>query len=100
MLFATLAVLVLLAPAAAEPLRLAQARGPELLPPHEVLTIVRSTGFDPLDRPVRRGPNYVMHAVDEQDREVTLLINGRSGRIISVTPFTTASQMPPSRTGA
>jgi len=94
MLFTALAVLALSAPAAAEPMRLAQGGTPQVLPPHEVETIVRSTGFDPLDRPIRRGPNYVMHAVDEQDREVTLLINGRSGRIISATPFTTASRMP------
>jgi hypothetical protein len=95
MLFAALAVLALSAPVAAEQMRLAQGSAPELLPPHEVVTIVRSAGFDPLGRPVRRGPNYVMQAVDEQDREVTLLINGRSGRVISATPFTTASRMPP-----
>ncbi len=32
------------------------------LPPYEVITIVRSAGgLDPIDRPVRRGPNYVLH---------------------------------------
>ncbi|MGA7486586.1 MAG: hypothetical protein WBW74_06555, partial [Xanthobacteraceae bacterium] len=37
--------------------------GPGLaLPPHEVLTIVRSTGLEPLGRPLRQGPVYVLQA--------------------------------------
>jgi len=98
-MFPALAVLALSTPVSAEPLRLAQAGPPALLPPHEVVTIVRSTGFDPLGQPVLRGPNYTLRAIDERDREVSLLINGRTGRILSVTPMETASRMPPPRGG-
>jgi hypothetical protein len=44
---------------------------------------------------VRRGPNYVLRAIDDNDREVNLVINARSGDIVSVTPIQTASRMPP-----
>jgi protein transport protein SEC31 len=66
-----------------------------VMPPREIMGMLRSTGFDPLDRPVRRGPNYVLRAIDGNDREVTLVINGRNGRILSATPLRTASRMPP-----
>ena len=51
------------------------------LPPHEILTILRSTGLDPLGQPVRRGPNYVLRAVDDSDREVSVVVSARSGDI-------------------
>ena len=65
------------------------------LPPHEIVTIVRSTGLDPIDFPVRRGALYVLHALDHRDRDVRVLIDARSGHIVSVTPVMTASRMPP-----
>jgi len=34
------------------------------LPPHEIVTIVRSTGLEPLGSPVRQGPAYALRAVD------------------------------------
>ena len=63
MIYAALAVLALSAPAAAA-MRYAQAWA-GALPPHEILTILRSTGLDPLGQPVRRGPNYVLRAIDD-----------------------------------
>ena len=69
------------------------------LPPHEILTILRSTGLDPLGQPVRRGPNYVLRAIDERDREVSVVVSARSGDVLSVTPVQTASRMPPPRGG-
>jgi hypothetical protein len=75
---------------------LAQGYEPGILPPHEILTIVRSTGFDPIGQPMRRGPNYVLRAIDDNDREVNLLISARSGAVLSATPIQTASRMPPS----
>ena len=93
MIYAALAVLALSAPAAA------QNYGPGGLPPHEILTILRSTGLDPLGQPVRRGPNYVLRAVDERDREVSVVVSARSGDVLSVTPVQTASRMPPQRGG-
>jgi hypothetical protein len=96
MLYATLAMLAMSAPALAEPMRLAQAYERGTLPPEEILDILRSGGFDPLGQPLRRGPNYVLRAVDDTDREVRVVINARSGDILSVTPVATASRLPPS----
>jgi hypothetical protein len=89
--WAVLAALIVATPTAAEPQRV--ARG--VLPPHEILTIIRSTGLDPLDRPRRRGSNYVLHAIDDDGREVRVLVNGRSGRVVSLTPVEMASRLPP-----
>ena len=93
MICAALAVLALSAPAAA------QGYGPGGLPPHEILTILRSTGLDPLGQPMRRGPNYVLRAIDERDREVSVVVSARSGDVLSVMPVQTASRMPPPRGG-
>ena len=84
MICAALAVLALSAPAAA------QGYGPGGLPPHEILTILRSTGLDPLGQPMRRGPNYVLRAIDERDREVSVVVSARSGDVLSVMPVQTA----------
>ncbi|MEI8153910.1 MAG: hypothetical protein WCG92_20325 [Hyphomicrobiales bacterium] len=78
---------------------LAQGFEPGSLPPYEVLTIVRSTGLDPVGRPMRNGPNYVMHAIDNAYREVRVVISARSGEILSVTPLAVSRQMPPPRGG-
>jgi hypothetical protein len=93
MIYAALAVLALSAPAAA------QGYGPGGLPPHEILTILRSTGLDPLGQPVRRGPNYVLRAIDDSDREVSVVVSARSGDVLSVTPVQVASRMQPPRGG-
>ena len=92
---AALSVLAFSAPAAAEPLRLAQAVEAGVLPPHEIITIVRSTRLDPIGRPVLRGPNYVVLALDEGDREMRVIVNARRGEIIRIVPVQTASRMPP-----
>lgn len=92
--YAVLAALTFAAPATAEPRRL-QGSAAGVLPPYEIVTIIRSTGLDPLGRPARRGANYVLHAIDEVDREVRVVVQARSGRIVSVTPVATASPMPP-----
>jgi hypothetical protein len=95
-MFAALSVLAFSAPAAAaDPLRLAQAVEAGVLPPHEIITIVRSTRLDPIGRPVLRGPNYVVLALDEGDREMRVIVNARRGEIIRIVPVQTASRMPP-----
>jgi hypothetical protein len=90
LIYALLAGLTLSVPAAA------QGYEPGVLPPYEIMTMVRSTQFDPIGRPMRRGPNYLLRALDERDREVTLTISARSGQIMAVTPLQTAARMPPS----
>jgi hypothetical protein len=92
---AVFAALTLAAPAAAEPMRPVPSAAPGVLPPYEIVTIIRSTGLDPLGRPIRRGPHYVLYAVGDDDREVRVLVNARSGKIVSLTPVETASRLPP-----
>jgi Meckel syndrome type 1 protein len=93
---AALWVLAFSAPAAAaDPLRLAQAVEAGVLPPHEIITIVRSTRLDPIGRPVLRGPNYVVRALDETDREMRVIVSARRGEILRIVPVQTASRMPP-----
>ncbi len=87
LLYAVL-LLTLASPAAAEPIRVAQA-SPPALPPHEVLTIIRSTGLHPLDRPVRRGPTYVLRAMEGRE-EVRVVVDAWDGSILSVRPMMTA----------
>lgn len=91
LIYAALAMLALAAPNAAV------AQGFELgaLPPYEILTILRSTGMEPAGQLMRRGPNYVIRAFDDADREVRVVIAARSGDILSVTPVGAAPQMPP-----
>ena len=109
MIYTALAVLALSTPAAAQGYPPgAMSPGvmspgvmpPGGMPPYEILTMLRSTGFDPIGQPVRRGPNYVLRAIDDNDREVNLVINARSGDILSVTPIQTASRMPPPPAGS
>ena len=91
LIYAALTVLTLCAPVTV----VAQTYQAGSLPAQEILDIVRDGGFDPLGQPLRRGPNYVLRAVDGSDREVRVVINARSGDIVSVTPVTTAARVPP-----
>jgi hypothetical protein len=82
---AALAAVILIAPSpgsAAE--RNAKPAG--VLPPFEILTVVRSAGLNPVGRPTRRGPNYMLRAVDEFGQDVRVVVDGRMGEVISVTP--------------
>jgi hypothetical protein len=99
MILAACAALVVATPVAAEPLRLAQVMEPGAVPPYEVLTIVRSAGFDPLGQPFRRGPNYVLRAVSGDDQMVRVVVNAHRGDIVRVVPIASASAMPPPRGG-
>jgi len=80
-------------------MRLAQAVEYGGLPPYEIVTIVRSAGLDPIDQPVRRGPNYVLHAIGQDDQEVRVVVSARRGEIIRIVPTMSASNMPPARGG-
>ena len=88
-IYAVLAVLALSGPAAA------QGYEPGGLPPYEILSILRSTGLDPIGPPIRRGPTYVLHAIDRGDREVRVVVSARTGEVVSVRPVEMASRMPP-----
>jgi len=56
------------------------------LPPHEIVTIVRSARLQPLHRPMRHGPTYVLRAVDPAGQEVRVTVDARLGRILQVVP--------------
>jgi hypothetical protein len=57
----------------------------EGLPPYEIIASVRSAGFQPLSRPLRRGPVYVLFAADRYLVDVRVIVDARSGRVLSAT---------------
>jgi len=62
--------------------------GPRLLPPTEVYTIVRESGFSPLGIPQQRGLVYTISVIDRGGDDGRLVIDARSGRIIRFMPAT------------
>ncbi len=52
--------------------------------PQHIEEMVRSMGFQPVAAPRPRGPLWVTHAVDNGGREVRVLIDGYSGRVVDV----------------
>jgi len=54
------------------------------LSPSQILAIVRSTGFEPAGRPVRRAGVYVVWAIDSYDQDVDVTVDAASGRIVTV----------------
>jgi hypothetical protein len=64
------------------------AYGPRLLPPLEVYTIVRESGFSPLGIPQQRGLVYTISVINSAGDDGRLVIDARSGRIIRFMPAT------------
>jgi len=95
-LYAALAALALpvATSAAAETVRITQA-APAMLPAHEIATIVRSTGLNPLSPAVRRGESYVLRAVGPDGREMRVVVDARYGEIMSIVPVVSASRSAP-----
>jgi hypothetical protein len=60
--------------------------GPRLLPPREVYTILRESGFSPLGMPQQRGLVYTISVIDRGGDDGRLVIDARSGRIIRFLP--------------
>lgn len=70
-----------------------------MLPPHEIITIVRSAGLKPLGKPTLKGSTYLLNAVDDEGSKMRVVVDGRVGEVISVTPVVYGrefSPMPPS----
>jgi hypothetical protein len=65
---------------------LAPAYGPRLLPPLEVYTIVRESGFSPLGIPQQRGLVYTISVINTAGDDGKLVVDARSGRIIRFMP--------------
>jgi len=81
-----LAFVVVTALAIGAPSGLLAQGAPGVLPPFEVLTILRSTGLEPVGRPVRRGGEYLQRAIDTDGTHVQVVVDARAGDILSVTP--------------
>jgi hypothetical protein len=60
--------------------------GSRLLPPPEVYTIARESGFAPLGIPQQRGLVYTISVIDRGGDDGRLVIDARSGRIIRFIP--------------
>jgi hypothetical protein len=60
--------------------------GPRLLPPLQVYTIVRESGFSPLGVPQQRGLVYTISVIDRGGDDGRLVIDARTGRIIRFMP--------------
>jgi hypothetical protein len=56
------------------------------LPPYEVMSIVRSTGLTPMTRPMRRGPYYVLVAVDRFGRQLRVVVDAQLGDVVNLRP--------------
>jgi hypothetical protein len=73
-------------PYAAMPPEAPPGYGPRLLPPMEVYTIVRESGFSPLGIPQQRGLVYTISVINTAGDDGKLVIDARSGRIIRFVP--------------
>jgi hypothetical protein len=100
-LFVSAFVAAIAGPALAQPLPPAYpgavypgANGPGV-PPYEVVAIVRSTGLEPLTRPVRNGTAYALRALDPAGQEVRVVVDARNGRIARVVPVPGARYVDP-----
>ncbi len=60
--------------------------GPTLLPPLEVYTVVRESGFSPLGIPQRRGHVYTISVIDRGGEDGRLVIDARNGRVLRFMP--------------
>ncbi len=74
-------------PYAAMPPEIPEPRyGPALLPPTEVYTVLRESGFLPLGIPQQHGLVYTISVIDRGGDDGRLVIDGRTGRIIRFMP--------------
>jgi hypothetical protein len=60
--------------------------GPRLLPPQEVYTVLRESGFSPLGIPRQRGFVYAIEVIDRRGESGQLIVDARDGRIVRFRP--------------
>jgi hypothetical protein len=60
--------------------------GPTLLPPQEVYTVVRESGFSPLGVPRLRGTFYVIGVIGRHGDDGRLVIDARNGQVVRFVP--------------
>ena len=83
------------ATAAAQPIYASPQLSDPVLPPYEIMSIVRSTGLAPLTRPMRRGPYYVLVAVDRVGRQMRVVVDAQLGDIVNLRPALAAGSYGP-----
>ena len=66
-----------------EPLAVAPA---DTMPAYELFTRLRMLELEPQGEPLRRGPYYVLHAVDARGRTLRVVADAELGDILSITP--------------
>jgi hypothetical protein len=66
--------------------RVPRGYGPRLLPPQEVYTVLRESGFSPLGIPRQRGFVYTISVIDRGGDDGRLVIDARTGRILRFLP--------------
>jgi hypothetical protein len=71
------------------------ARATGVLLPHEIVTIVRSAGLKPVGKPTRKGTTYLMRAIDDEGLAMRVVVDGRAGEVISVTPVVYGREFSP-----
>jgi hypothetical protein len=67
----------------------------QALAPHDILASIRSGGFSPVGRPVRRGSRYEVAAVDPYELDVRLAVDAQTGEILAVRHDPEIGRMPP-----
>lgn len=60
--------------------------GEEIIPPFLAVRIVRSNGYRPLDRPVRRGLVYSVAVISPQGQEGRAMLDAHTGRLMRFVP--------------
>jgi hypothetical protein len=80
---------------AAQPIYASPELSDPVLPPYEIMSIVRSTGLTPLTRPMRRGPYYVLVAVDRVGRQMRVVVDAQLGDIVNLRPALAAGSYGP-----
>jgi hypothetical protein len=68
------------------PYRSGYGYGPSLLPPREVYSVLRESGFLPLGAPRQRGFVYTIAVMDHRGNDGRLVIDARDGRIVRFVP--------------
>jgi hypothetical protein len=58
-----------------------------VMPPSEIVRVLRAQGFVPQATPVRNGEAYQVRAIDRRGRQVRLAIDARYGDILMVRPI-------------
>jgi hypothetical protein len=79
---------------AASSVKREQVTEADALPAYEVLTSVRSMGFNPISEPVRRGPYYVLNATDARGVEMRVVADAQVGEILSIAPAQASNNTP------